>query len=61
LIPVLNTFQITTVPHLNTEVTSLNNNFTTALDTGMQSQDKAYAASGKLSAVRMPTVLPVQK
>jgi len=27
----------------------------------MQRQDKAYAATSKLSAVRMPIVLPVQK
>jgi len=35
--------------------------FTTALDTGMQRQDKACAATSKLSAVRMPIVLPKQK
>jgi len=32
----------------------------TALDTGMQRQDKAYAATSKLSA-RMPIVLPMNK
>ena len=34
---------------------------TTALDTGMQRQDKAYAATSELSAVRMPIVLLMQK
>jgi len=37
--------------------------FTTALDTGMQIQDKAYVVTtyySKLS-VRMPIVLPIQK
>jgi len=45
---------------LNTEVTSLNTHSTTALDTGMQRQDRAYVATSKLS-VRMPVVLPVHK
>jgi len=35
--------------------------FTTALDTGMHRQDKAYAATSKLPTVRMPIVLPNQK
>jgi len=33
--------------------------FYTALDTGIQRQDKAYAVTSKLS-VRMPIVLPIQ-
>ena len=46
---------------LNTDVTWLNTHSTTALDTGMQRQDKAYASTSELSGVRMPIVLPMQK
>jgi len=46
---------------LNTKVSWLNNTHsTTALDTGMQRQDKTHVESSKLS-VRMPVVLPMQK
>ena len=45
---------------LNTEVTLLNTHSTTALDTGMQRQDKAYVATSKLST-RMSVVLAMQK
>jgi len=31
----------------------------TSLETGMQKKDKAFAATDKLSAVRMPIVLPM--
>ena len=34
---------------------------TTAFDTGMQRQDKAYASTSECSAVRMPNVLLMQK
>jgi len=33
----------------------------TALDTGMQRQGKAYVATGKFSAVKMPIVLAMHK
>jgi len=45
LIPVLNTLKITTFPHLEHEVSWLNTHSTTALDTGMQRQDKTYVAT----------------
>jgi len=45
---------------LNTKVSWLNTYSTTALHTGMQRQDKAYAATSKLS-VRITIVLPMQK
>jgi len=38
----------------------VNTHCTTALDTGMQRQDKTYVATSKLS-VRMPIALPMQK
>jgi len=38
----------------------MNTHSTTALDTGMQRQDKAHVATSTLS-VRMPIVLPMQK
>jgi len=38
----------------------VNTHSASALDTGMQRQDKAYVATSTLS-VRMPIVLPMQK
>jgi len=58
--PVSNTFKIKTFHILNTDVTWLNTNSTTVLDTRMQRQDKAYVATSKLS-VMMPVVSPKQK
>ena len=60
LIPVLNTLKITTLLILDGKVSRLNTHSTTALDTGMQRQDKTYVATRKLS-VRMPIALPMQK
>jgi len=39
----------------------MNTHSTSALDTGMQRQDKAYAVTSEWSAVRTPVVLPMQK
>jgi len=58
LIPVLNTFKITTVLHLEHKSIMTEYHSTTALDTGRQ--DKTHVATSKSSA-RMPTVLPIQK
>jgi len=54
------TFKITLFHILNTEVMWPNTHSTTALDTGMQRQEKAYVATSKLS-VSMTIVLPMQK
>ena len=60
LIPVLTHSKSQLFRILNTEVAWLNSHSTTALDTGMQRQDKLYVATSTLS-VRMSIVLPMQK
>jgi len=62
LIPVLNTFKITTFPHLEyignmTEYSFYN----CSIDTAIQRQDEAYAPTSEWSAGRMPIVLLMHK
>ena len=60
LIPVLTYSKSQLFYILNTDVTWLNSHSTSALNAGMQRQEKWYVATSTLSA-RMPIVLPMQK
>ena len=60
LIPILNTFNITTFPHLEHRSNMTEYSYTKALETEMQRHVKAYVATSKLP-VRMPIVLPMRK
>ena len=58
-IPILNTFKVKIFHILSTDVTWLTTDFTAALDTGMQRQDKAYVVTSRLS-VKMQIVLSIE-
>jgi len=60
LIPVLNTFEITTFPHLGHRNNMTEYSFYNCIRYQNAKQNKAYVATSKLS-VRMPVVLPMQK